>query len=129
MTKRLSEYPLNQWVEAAGECPQCQSKQVQVMITWIDDSGNFGDIAIKCLNCGFSDYDIAGWEIGDRTYTILGKQYIPLKSRANTGPCVACGRIVVGVPLILFIDEGRGGELDFCMECAEKTGVLGVLLK
>ena len=76
-----------------------------------------------CLACGFTDYDIAGWEIGHKTYTILGKKYTPLKSRANMGPCVACERIVVGVPLILFIDEGRGGELDFRMECAENLEI------
>ncbi len=129
MTKQLAEYPLNQWIEAAGECPQCNSKQVQVMLTWLDKSGNLGDVTIKCLTCGFSDYDLAGWKVGSKAVTILGKQYTPLTSRANVGSCVVCDRIIVGVPLILFINEGRGGELDFCTECAEKTGVLGALLK
>lgn len=129
MTKRLSEYPLNQWIEADGECPQCLSNHVQIMISWIDESGNFGDIAIKCPICGFEDCDIVGWELKSKPYTILGKQYTPLKSRANVGPCVACERIVVGIPLILFLDEGRGGELDFCFECAEKLGILEAMLK
>ena len=127
--KRLKDYPLNQWLEAAGECPQCQSKSVQAMVTWVDESGDIGDVSLKCLVCGFTDSDIAGWIIGSQTHLILGKRYLPLTSRANVGPCVACEKIVVGVPLILFIEEGRDGEFDFCFSCAEKQGILESIVK
>jgi len=76
-----------------------------------------------------SEMDFAGWEFMDKTFRFRGREYYPLKSRANVGPCLNCGRLVVGVPLILFIDEGRGGELDFCFECVEKLGILGGLRK
>ena len=127
--KRLKDFPLNQWLEATGECPQCQSKSVQAKVTWVDESGDFGDIALKCLICSFTDHDIAGWKIGSQTHPFLGKQYLPLTSRANVGPCMACEKIVVGVPLILFLDEGRDGELDFCFSCAEKLGLLESIVK
>jgi hypothetical protein len=127
VTKRLSEYHLNQWIEAAGECPQCLSRHLQVMITWVDETGDCGDIVVRCLVCGFTDCDVAGWTVDSCTRNILGKPYTPIKLRTNVGPCVACERLVVGVPLILFIDEGRGGELDFCSSCFEKVGLLETL--
>ena len=49
---------------------------------------------------------------------------MPLKARGNIGPCLACSCLVVGVPLILFIDEGRKGEFDFCFKCASGLGLL-----
>jgi hypothetical protein len=133
--KLLKDYPQDEWMEAADGCEFCGAKHM-VKIAEVDETGktgNFGLVVIKtehgedCLELPDEREDIAGWDFMDTPHTLLGKEYYPLSSTANIGPCLECGKLVVGVPLILFIEEGRGGELDFCFECAEKLGILKAL--
>lgn len=141
MKKVLRDYPLREWMEAADGCDYCKAKY-QVRVTWVDETGCFGDVEYRISHredCPerFDDggtnvrsIDIAGWEYHDKPLgTFRGVEYYPLKSRTNVGPCLECGKLVVGVPLILFIDEGRGGELDFCFSCAKEKGILDLLQK
>jgi len=133
--KQLKDFPFWEWFEAVDGCDFCGAKY-QVRVTYVDDSGYFGDVEYRVshaedcaerfdeeLNTAESIFDMAGWEFTDKPVTVLGKQFLPLKTRANIGPCLNCGKLVIGVPLILFIDEGRGGELDFCSLCFEKLGL------
>jgi len=140
--KLLKDFPLHEWMEAADGCEFCKAKY-QVQVTWVDETGSFGDVEYKILHkvdCpgkyeGYEDEpdeafefqtntDVAGWEFMDQPFNLRGKLYYPLKSRANVGPCLKCGKLVIGVPLILFIDGGKGGELDFCFDCAQESGIL-----
>jgi len=134
--KFLKDYPLNQWMEAADGCDSCGAKY-SARVTFVDESGCFGDIEWKishkddCYKIYEEEEtegsDIAGWEFQDKIHQILGKTFLPLKTRANIGPCLECGKLVIDAPLILFIDEGRSGELDFCFGCAETLGILDQL--
>lgn len=142
MRKLLKDYPRDEWMEAADGCESCGAKY-QVKVSWVDDAGIFGDVVARVEHredCPkrYDEWtgedveteeviDVAGWEYMEEPHTLLGREYYPLKSRANIGPCLECGRLVIGVPLILFIDQGRGGQLDFCFECAEKLGILRAL--
>jgi hypothetical protein len=79
------------------------------------------------------DWDVegAGWELGDQPVTIALpngelKQYYPIVVKSNVAPCLECGRLVVGTPIIVLIEE-LNSELDFCPECAERLGVLRIL--
>jgi len=71
--------------------------------------------------------DVAGWEYMKEPFKFNGREYYPLKCRANIGLCLECGKLIVGAPLILFIEEGRKGELDFCWSCAKKLGILEMM--
>jgi len=139
--KLLKDYPRFEWFEAADGCDTCGSK-AKVMITHVDEKGFLGDVQWRifhkpdCLEAydeetlGIDAYeDVAGWEFMPNPFTFRGKQYYPLKSRANIGPCLSCGRLIIGVPLILFIEHGEKGELDFCWHCVKKLGILESLTK
>ncbi|NWG10113.1 MAG: hypothetical protein HXX80_07425 [Nitrososphaerales archaeon] len=78
-------------------------------------------VMVRCKTCGYEDEDLlditygADYMIGDLTF----KRIV---SRGNYSKCVRCGLILTGTndkdfPMILFIDEGRQGELDFCRDC------------
>jgi hypothetical protein len=134
--KLLKDFKLNEWFEAADGCDTCGSK-AKVMITHVDETGAFGHVQWRIFHkqgcpevyneetLGIdAEEDVVGWEFEDKPFTFQGKQYYPLKSRANIGPCLACGQLVIGVPLILFIDKGRKGELDFCWECVKSLGIM-----
>jgi hypothetical protein len=139
--KLLKDYPLNEWFEAADGCEACGAKyKVRVIQLY---SSVFGEVEWAITHkpdcperftedmdeeeVTESDWDNAGWEFMPNSFTFRGKQYYPLKSRANIGPCLSCGRLIIGVPLILFIDKGRKGELDFCWECVKRLGIMEVM--
>jgi len=140
MKKLLTEYPLNEWMEAADGCQHCGAKY-KVMITWVHESGDFGNVMTQIthkedcperidLETGvdigeITDHDVAGWEFADKPVIMLGKEFYPLKARANIGPCLNCGKLVVGVPIILFVDEDK--EVDLCFPCADQLGFLKAL--
>lgn len=136
----LKDYIKNEWLEAADRCEYCGAKYV-TKITWVDETGCVGDVEwrvyhssecpdlleldVEAVNPKFiGDFDVAGWEFMKNTVKVAGKEFTPLKSRANIGPCLNCGKLIVGVTLILFINHGKGGELDFCFPCAKKLGLL-----
>jgi len=140
--KILKEYPLGEWFEAADECEYCKSKY-EVLIHEVDESGCFGLVEWRIhhkLHCPeiteycegapvteISNMDIAGWEYMDKPFMFKGKEYYPLKSRANIGPCLECGKLIVRAPLILFIDKGQRGSLEFCWNCAKKLKILEMI--
>ena len=138
--KRLRDFPRDTWMEAADGCDVCGGPYM-VKVTWVDDSGDYGDVLVKAhhrddcpevpgigpygpdMSESWDRHDIAGWEYAEETVVVAGREWTPLKARANVGPCLNCGALIVGTPLILFLDEGMKGELDFCFRCAE----LGIL--
>ena len=140
----MKDYPLGEWMEAADSCDFCRC-HYEVRIHEGDESGCFGTVEWRIhhkVDCHevteyyqgapvteISSMDFAGWEFMGKPIKFRGREYYPLKARANVGPCLECGRLVIGVPLILFIDQGRGGELDFCFECAEKLGIFKDVVK
>jgi hypothetical protein len=138
--KLLSDYPFRKWVKAADKCEFCGA-EYEARVTYVDKSGCYGDVEYRVrhredcperfdedtgeeLDCAESTFDVAGWEYSDKPVELRGRQFYPLKARSNVGPCLNCGRLVIGVSLILFIDEGRGGELDFCKRCFEDLGLV-----
>ena len=135
VVKQLKDYPLKEWMEAADGCDYCKAK-AQIMVTWIDESGDFGDVHIQYKHeddCSiefgdqFSDnIDVAGWEFSSKILKIAGEEIPTLKSRMNIAPCLSCWKLVVGVPLILWLEDGSV-EMDFCFPCAEKLGILDQL--
>lgn len=135
MIKQLKDYTLNEWMDAADGCDLCGEK-ARVMVTWVDESGDYGDVVIEhrhkddCPDpemCGFGEHmDLIGWKFSERTISIAGREWYTLKGRMNIGPCLNCWKLVVGVPLILFPEDGKV-ELDFCFKCAEELGVLDLL--
>jgi len=145
--KRLKDYPQKEWIEAADGCEFCEEKFF-VQITDVDGSGNFGSIKWRIYHkedcperleeeeeilVAAEEFkegeDVAGWEFYEHTIMIKGMTFYPIKSRANIGPCLICGKLVIRVPLILFINEGKKGELDFCFDCTKDRGILNQLTK
>lgn len=124
INKQLKDCPFKEWFDVKGPCPQCGSETMQAMVTYLGDTGDFGDLTTRCMTCEFSDYDVAGWQYEDRPVQMWGRQFLPIKARMNVGPCVACGKLVVGGPIILFIKQGFGGQLDFCQGCFQDLGIL-----
>jgi len=118
----LLDFKVNELYDAADRCGDCGGKVVY-RITWVDpDCGYVGEIEWECLECGAWDTDIVGWRQADEPVEFMGRKFYPLTHRANVGPCLNCGRLVVGVPLILFLDKGEKGELDFCWRCVRREG-------
>jgi hypothetical protein len=145
--KLLKDFPRDEWFEAADGCEVCGAKyKVRVIQLY---SATFGEVEwairhkpdcperfiedmdefVDDIDNTESDWDNAGWEFMPEPFTFRGKQYYPLKSRANIGPCLECGRLIIKVPLIFFINEGRKGELDFCRECATRLGIMEMIRK
>lgn len=142
--KELKDYPLDEWMEAADGCDYCGAKY-EVMVTWVDKTGKFGDVTYRIkhedgcpdrfddftgepIGDVVEDVDVAGWEFSERVIPLAGRKWLTLKSRVNIGPCLNCWKLVVGVPLILFPEDGKV-ELDFCFKCAEELGILNLLTK
>jgi len=114
--------------EAADPCEQCGGR-IRVDILFVSKHENFGDILWECEGCGLSDADVAGWEYADSNVEIVGRKYLPFKSVANYAPCHGCGKLVIGVPLILFIGKpSPWGEIHFCWTCAEQLEILEKML-
>lgn len=121
-------------MEAADGCEFCGAKYFVRVISEEDGFGSVEiritheEIAIPCTITMSTDpiienpvirMDMAGWEYSERVLEIAGRQYPTFRARSNVGICVACERFVVGVPLILFLEDGKY-QADFCFECAEE---------
>jgi len=129
----LGDYPVGEWMEAADFCEVCGA-QHRVKVTEVHGDGLHGVVEIAERHgpgCPmrfeapmYERREAAGWEYASESVELFGREFTPLKARGNVAPCLGCGRLIVGVPLILFLDEGRGGELDFCFNCALKLGVI-----
>jgi len=132
----LKDYPRNEWMDAADFCEVCGARH-QVRVKEVQSDGLYGVVEINERHgpgcpMRFEAYpyersDHAGWEYASESVELLGREYTPLKARGNVAPCLGCGKLIVGVPLILFLDEGLGGELDFCFNCAMELGILDKL--
>jgi hypothetical protein len=136
--KLLSDYPFRKWIKASDGCEYCGA-EYEVRVTYVDCSGCYGDVQSRIrhredclerfgegeeLDCAESTFDVAGWEFMSKPFMLNGREFLPLKSRANMCPCLNCGRLIIRVPLVLFIAEGEGGELDFCFSCFEERGLI-----
>jgi len=122
----FSKYPLKKKLRAADTCNFCGEK-LYVKILW--RKGDFGEVEVSCPKCKESYHDMIGWELMDEPFTLQGKTFYPLKNRANVGPCVSCGKLIAGAPIMLFIREGEGGELDFCLDCFNELKIFPKRLK
>jgi len=132
----LKDYPRDEWMDSADVCDMCGARR-QVRVKEVHGDGLYGVVEImerhgpgcpmrfEAIPCMRSDQ--AGWEYACESVELLGREYTPLKARGNVALCLGCGKLIVGVPLILFLDEGRGGELDFCFGCAMELGILDKL--
>ena len=133
--KRLKDFKLGEWMDAADACELCGAHP-RVRVDWIDEAGDYGDITVVERHspaCPHEHddteyHDVAGWEYAGRTFRLVGRDWPVLANRINVCVCLGCGRLVVGSPLILFLDEGRGGELDFCFGCAVELGIMDRLV-
>jgi len=141
LLKRLRDFPRDTWSEAADRCPVCGGLYM-VKVTWVDDDGDLGDVLVKAYHredCpevievgpygydvgeGWDRHDIAGWEYAEEAVTVAGVEWMPLRSKANVALCLHCQRLVAGIPVVLYLDEGDKGELDFCDNCAKELGIL-----
>ena len=129
----LKDYPRDEWMASADVCDVCGARRL-VRVKKVHGDGLYGIVEImERHNPGcpmrLEAYanersDHAGWEYASETVKLFGREFTPLKARGNVGPCLGCGKLIVGVPLILFLDEGLGGELDFCFNCALELGVI-----
>ena len=128
MRVNLVDFPLNTSFDAADECEECGGK-LRVTVTYVDLKADYpiGDVLWGCQRCGATGEDMVGWQLAEKSVKILGKEFYPIISRINVGPCLNCGKLVIGVPLILFLDKGSKGELDFCFSCAGELGILDQL--
>ena len=140
----LKDFIREAWVPAADSCEYCKAKY-NVRIKHVNASGTDGIIEWDVQHgpdCSRRFYpeeavgldpetstDMVGWTFSEKLVHVCGKNFHPLISRGNIGPCLNCGRLVIGVPLILFLGEGRDGQLDFCWNCAEGLGLLKALTK
>ncbi len=132
----LKDYPRDEWMYAADFCEVCGARR-QVKVKEVHGDGLYGVVEImERHNPGcpmrFESFpnmrsDQAGWEYMSETVKLYGREYTPLKARGNVAPCLGCGKLIVDVPLILFLDEGLGGELDFCFGCAMELGIIDKL--
>lgn len=129
---RLKDYPMNKWLPGAGECESCGAPY-EVQITYLDVDGDYGSIQIRiqreesCMEeelYGSPEPEWAGWELKDKPTKLVGRDFWPIIRRANIGPCLNCWKLIPGTPIILFLDQGKGGELDFCFKCAQELGIL-----
>ena len=137
--RRLKDYPLNEWLEAADKCDMCGAQRY-VKVTWVDETGDFGEVETRvdheenCADLDFSmdpvdhSFDFAGWEYSHNVIKIAGREWPTFKSRGNVGICLNCEKFVVGIPLIMWPEDGDV-ELDFCFKCAEELGILNLLTK
>ena len=134
MKKLLKDYPFNTWMDAADGCDFCGAIY-KVRVISINKKMGCGDVEYKLTHkedCPeryeegetVEDWDIAGWAYMDKPVNFNGKEYYPLRWRSNIGPCLECGKLIVGAPLIIFLHNGKGGSLEFCLKCAKETGIL-----
>ena len=132
----LKDYQSGEWMDAADFCEMCGARH-QVKVKEVQSDGLYGVVEImerhgpgcpmRLEAYPYERSDHAGWEYASETVKLFGREFTPLKARGNVGSCLCCWKLIVGVPLILFLDEDRGGELDFCFNCALELGVIDKL--
>lgn len=133
LKRRLADYPVNQWIEAAGKCNfetddggEC-GKPVEVKIAPHTEDPAASWMKIRCAD-GHEEEDGVGWDVPEQWHDLeqVGK-FFPLLTRSNHAYCNLCGKIIVDVPLILWgphAPDDVKWELNFCFECVEKEKLL-----
>lgn len=132
--KRLKDYPVHEWMETADGCIYCGAKH-EIMILDVNESGDLGDIKIRrhheedCFDPESEDvFDVCGWVFSHSKLHIVGREFPTLRSHLNAVPCLNCWKLIVGVPVILFLENGEY-EADFCDTCIQELGILEMMLK
>ena len=131
----LRDYPRNRWLRSADRCEACGAWYM-VRIADLAGEGLYGDVEVAvahgpdCPELGEGGGDelcmMAGWELGPEPVEFLGREYYPIVARADVVPCLECGRLIVSVPVVVFLSS-RNAELAFCHSCAKKIGVFEFL--
>jgi hypothetical protein len=128
--KHLRDFPVDEWFEAADGCNYC-GVRYRVMINMLEEGGLYGEVVVRdghmpeCFGASEVDrLELAGWEYGSKRVTINGVTYRALWRRCDVTICLNCGRLIVDSPVVVFLDGGRHGELDFCQDCVEEFGLL-----
>jgi hypothetical protein len=120
-------------MEAADGCEYCGAKK-EIMVLDVDESGDFGDIQVRCrhaegcLEEESESFDISGWVFSHEVLKIVGREFPTLRTRVNVGPCFNCWKLIAGVPIILFPENGEY-EVDFCDVCVKELGILEAMLR
>ena len=141
--KLLKDFPRDEWFEAADGCDTCGARY-RVKVNHVEEEGDYGEVLVRDAHkpeCplrseaapwGPDSYGVderlefAGWEYEDRKVALGGIEWTPINARGDVTICLNCGRLIIDVPLILFIDEGKKGELDFCSGCALELGLIPI---
>lgn len=148
--KLLSNYPVNESMQAADGCQYC-SAIYSVTVLDVDAETQIGTISSGLIHdpeCPdrFEEFedpysgdldvaeastegiiDIAGWTFHNYSVKVFGGEFPAIASRANVGPCLNCWKLIVSVPLSLFSEE-HNYQLDFCHDCADRLGIFKTLL-
>jgi hypothetical protein len=87
----------------------------------------------KCLKCGETEEEVLLVEYWPDKYMVIRigqvtKLYKALKAWGNISRCSECGE-VVWHPLILWDSKDTSKALTFHFGCAEKVGILDLLIK
>lgn len=100
---------LDKVVETADTCDECGSR-ILMRITWVDKSGNLGYAEYWCPRCGWVEEDFIGWKYSEEHVNILGMSLRPYVAVSNIRLCHVCGRPIVSVPSVIFIERGCWGN-------------------
>ncbi len=128
-------YPLNQWMEMGDDC-ECGAPR-EIRITGLTDDVLFVTKRVHhvpgCYDSAgesglIEETDMMSWEFNGKTANFGGVDYPVISKYANGCPCLRCCRLT-DTPILLFLKEGRMGELAFCKFCVEKHKMLEGLVK
>jgi hypothetical protein len=136
--KRLEDYRSEDRMPAADAC-ECGGRY-EVMLVNLDLEQQTGMARIRAAHRGHcwtldgdltaggpqeEEEQVAGWGWRQETMDLMGVTYPLYDWFMDVVPCLACWRLIVGVPLLLF---GSQGVLAFCQTCLHERG-LGAFLQ
>ncbi len=128
-------YPLNQWMQMGDDC-ECGAPR-EIRITNVEHDVLF---VTKRAHHVPGCHDVVGefglveetanmsWEFSGKTANFGGVDYPIIWKYANGCPCLRCWRLT-DRPILLFLKEGKHGELAFCKFCVEKYKMLEGFVK
>jgi hypothetical protein len=126
--KSLGDYPVDEWIEAAGGCDGCPARY-QVRVLSLAARGQVGVLRtrIEHADCwvgeGVCEEDeYTGWTFEGTTVEFAGRQYAAFASSTNIVPCLNCWKLICDMPLILFPGSGAY-QLHFCMPCVKELNL------
>jgi len=141
--KRPDDYASEDWFPAADTCQDCGAGYDILLesMTRDDVATQTTTARIRCQHAATCDAwdetdqeeeaQVVGWwwDPSGRTVELLGVRYPLYGGMAEVYPCVACWRLIVGVPLLLFESNrvGASGAVAFCHGCVEARGLWQML--